>query len=173
MTRRNHFFVIAILLLIPSDASAQQDPNFRFDFGSYDGRAFPHTDTFDIWADKPVKSLVLALTDPAPIQLPAPETMFLLDVSAATVHSLTNTSTELSMAVTFDSGSELIGHHVAAQVTFSDLFHDTIATASGTFADGTSFSTRAWVGFVPEPSTFFLAFPALAAVAMRRCHRSR
>src|SRR5687768_4594159 len=74
-----------------------QHPFFSFRFGSYDGRAAPHTDTFNITAGKPVRTLSLALKTTDTEHLG--DSQFLLDFSGATILSHVNNAHELSIAV--------------------------------------------------------------------------
>jgi hypothetical protein len=147
-------------------AHAAQHPFFSFDFGTFQWGATTHTDTFKINALKPVRDLTLTLTTSDTVHLPA-ESGFLLDLSGAQILNETNDAHVLSIAVLFP-GSGLSGLHTAARVTFDGEFHDTVATSSGTFADGSTFNTSAWVGFVPEPATGTMLFVGAAMIARRR-----
>jgi hypothetical protein len=153
------------------DAQAAQDPFFIFDFGDYEGSNssggdFTHTDTFKINALKPVRNLTLTLTTTDTEHHPA-DSGFLLDLSGATILNQTNDAHVLSIAVEFP-GAGLSGLHTAARVKFAGEFHDTIATSTGTFVDGGTFSTSAFVGFVPEPASGALLAGGLAMLALGR-----
>jgi hypothetical protein len=149
------------------DAHAAQDPFFIFDFGVVEGSDLTtHTDTFKINALKPVRDLTLTLTTTDTEHHPA-DSGFLLDLSGATILNQTNDAHVLSIAVEFP-GAGLSGLHTAARIRFEGEFHDTIATSTGTFVDGGTFSTSAYVGFVPEPASGALLAGGLAMLVIGR-----
>jgi hypothetical protein len=160
----------AIVILGARCATAAQHPFFSFHFGTYDGGGWSHSDTFDITALKPVRTLNLSLTSSDPGHSPGAE--FLLDFTGATILNSTNDAHVLSISVEYpDPG--LLGSFVAARITFPEIYHDTIAESAGTFVDGTTFSTLAQVGFVPEPSSVALLLSAGAAMIIARRRRAR
>ena len=145
------------------------DPNISFEFGTFEELSGgTHADSYRIIVGKPIAALNLAMMSSGS-HLPTSE--ILLDLSGGTVLNVVNSSTELSFSATF-SPPLPAGEYLATRVVFDELFHDTIASASGMFEDGQSFEISAFAGFIPEPTSIMLSMLAFGFVTCSRI-RSR
>lgn len=149
------------------------DPNFEFMF--YDFVPLSdnsHYDTHKIIVGKPIQQLSLSMKssgDPSGGNMHLAGSEILLDLSSAFVLGTVNSSSELSFSAIFIPPLPP-GEYFATKVVFGyaeGYFHDTIANASGVFADGQSFRVGSYAGFVPEPSSVMLCLMGLLLLPRR------
>lgn len=170
------FLVAAIQ---PSEVSAEilTNPFFSLEFDEFlPGEGGVHTDTHKIVLGKPVKTLTLSMIssgDPVEGDQHQPGSEILLDLSDAIVHDYTNSSSELSISLTYLTPLPT-GEYPATKVIFGfsgDFFHGTIGSASGTFSDGESFEVEVFAGFIPEPTSLLLSLVGASFLLPRKLLR--
>lgn len=150
------------------------DPNFEFMFGDFVALSDDsHYDTYKIIVGKPIQQLSLSMIssgDPSGGDMHLAGSEILLDLSSAFVLSTVNSSSELSFSAIFIPPLPA-GEYLATKVVFGfaeGYVHNTIANASGVFADGQSFRVGTYAGFVPEPSSAMLCLIGGVLLLQRR-----